>query len=302
MFSDCLSGCVRTDDEDIDYEAWRTKNRIEIFRSVPSIHLEIKLDENGKFDKRDLDRIFGRPIDEIREEERIREEQEKLVSEWVGPTPNDIILDCLNLLQKVCKENIKNLHSHLHGREEERIKKLYKDSVDRMAMKFKCPANIAVKLRRCGKTEVLNNWWWVIMVPMKDMLDAAKIEFDGEKFTVDGKVIPVSDFLGPDPSANPEENKKKEPTPCKKPFGLYAIRRDKRNPEYWFDEVLLHAFDTEEHALDYKGRILEGTTYVKNIGGKEYKFESSPRITKYDNILEKYPEMVVMPINHTKKC
>ena len=101
---------------------------------------------------------------------------------------------------------------------------------------------------------------------------------------------------------NPEEYKKKEPTPCKKPFGLYAIRRDKRNPEYWFDEVLLHAFDTEDHAIEYKNRILEGTTYVKNIGGKPYKFESSPRITKYDNILEKYPEMVVMPINHTKKC
>ena len=302
MFSNCLSGCVRTDDEDIDYEAWRVKRQIEIFRSVPGIHLEIKLDANGKFDKRDLDRIYGRPIDEIREEERIRQEQEKLVSEWVGPTANDIILDCLNLLQKVRNENIKNLHSHLHGREEERIKKMYKDSVDRMAMKFKCPAKIAVNLRRCGKTEVLNDWWWNIMVPMRDMMDAAKIEFDGEKFTVDGKVIPVSEFLGPDPYENPEEYKKKEPTPCKKPFGLYAIRRDKRNPEYWFDEVLLHAFDTEDHAIEYKNRILEGTTYVKNIGGKPYKFESSPRITKYDNILEKYPEMVVMPINHTKKC
>ena len=93
MFSNCLSGCVRTDDEDIDYEAWRVKRQIEIFRSVPGIHLEIKLDANGKFDKRDLDRVFGRPIDEIREEERIRQEQEKLVSEWVGPTANDIILD-----------------------------------------------------------------------------------------------------------------------------------------------------------------------------------------------------------------
>jgi hypothetical protein len=61
-----------------------------------------------------------------------------------------------------------------------------------MAMKFRCPAKIAVKLNRVGRTEIQDDWWWVIMVPMKEMLEAAKIKFDGEKFTVDGKVIPVS--------------------------------------------------------------------------------------------------------------
>ena len=300
--SNCLSGVCYCGEDEYDHEAWRIKHRIEMFRSIPGIYLELKLDKDGKFDKRDLDRAFGRPIDEIRKEEAIRKENEKAVDEWVGPTANDIILDCLNLLRKVRNENIKKLHSHLHGREEERIKKEYVAAIDRMAMKFRCPAKIAVKLKRVGRTEIQDDWWWVIMVPMKDMLEAAKIKFDGDKFTVDGKDIPVSEFLGPDPYENPEKYKKKEPTPCKKPFGLYAIRRDKRNPEYWFDEVLLHSFDTEAHALEYKGRILEGTTYVRNIGGKQFKFESSPRITKYDTILEKYPEMVVMPINHTKKC
>ena len=33
---------------------------------------------------------------------------------------------------------------------------------------------------------------------MKEMLEAAKIEFDGEKFTVDGKSLYVSAFLGMD--------------------------------------------------------------------------------------------------------
>ena len=303
MFDDCcLSGVCRCDDDDYDHEAWRIKHRIEMFRSVPGIYLELKLDENGKFDKRDLDRVFGRPIDEIRKEEAIRKENEKLVDEWVGPTAKDIILDCLNLLAEVRRNSRKKVSSHRRDKVEEKLSKIYKDAVDRMAMKFKCPTKYASKIYGKIKVDIIDEWWWNITVPMKDMMAAAKIEFDGEKFTVDGKDIPVSAFLGPDPYATPEEDKKKEPTPCKKPFGLYAIRRDKRNPEFWFDEVLLHAFDTEAHALEYKGRILEGTTYVKNIGGKPFKFESSPRITKYDKILEKYPEMVVMPINHTKKC
>ena len=73
---------------------------------------------------------------------------------------------------------------------------------------------------------------------------------------------------------------------CKKPIGLYAIKRDPRNPNYWWEETLIKAFNTEEAAEKFKVMVTTGT----------------PRITKYDKILEKYPELVVMPINHTIKC
>ena len=73
---------------------------------------------------------------------------------------------------------------------------------------------------------------------------------------------------------------------CKKSIGLYAIKRDPRNPNYWWEETLIKAFNTEEAAEKFKVMVTTG----------------SPRITKYDKILEKYPELVVMPINHTIKC
>ena len=72
---------------------------------------------------------------------------------------------------------------------------------------------------------------------------------------------------------------------CKKPYGLYAIRRDERNPN-WFAETLIKAFKTEEAAEKFKTLVTTGTT---------------ERITKYDKILESYPELVVMPTNHFVK-
>lgn len=195
---DCLSGvCGTYGESPYERESSRIKRNIEIFRSIPGIYLEIRLDENGKFDKRDLDRIFGRPIDEIREEEAIRKENEKLVDEWVGPTANDIILDCLNLLEEVRRNNRKKVRSHRHGKEEEKLSKIYKDAVDRMAMKFKCPSKYASKIYGKLKVDIINEWWWNITVPMKDMMAAAHIEFDGDKFIVEGKELKVSDFLGP---------------------------------------------------------------------------------------------------------
>lgn len=72
---------------------------------------------------------------------------------------------------------------------------------------------------------------------------------------------------------------------CKKPYGLYAIRRDERNPN-WFAETLIKAFKTEEAAEKFKTLVTTRTT---------------ERITKYDKIIESYPELVVMPTNHCIK-
>jgi hypothetical protein len=84
---------------------------------------------------------------------------------------------------------------------------------------------------------------------------------------------------------------------CKKPIGLYAIKRDPRNPNYWWEETLIKAFNTEEAAEKFKVMVTTGTFHKDGLTSS-----GSPRITKYDKILEKYPELVVMPINHTIKC
>ena len=44
------------------------------------------------------------------------------------------------------------------------------------------------------KAKFLDQYWCEVTVPMKDMLAAANITFDGVKFSVNGKDIPLSDF------------------------------------------------------------------------------------------------------------
>lgn len=82
---------------------------------------------------------------------------------------------------------------------------------------------------------------------------------------------------------------------CKKPYGLYAVKRDERNPN-WFAETLIKAFKTEEAAEKFKVLVTTGTYEKDGLYS-----HGTERITKYDKILETYPELVVMPTNHFVK-
>lgn len=184
---DCLSGVVRASTPEEEYwEAYERFYRQRRWLVEKVLRTEAKLGVDGKLDREFLDRVWGKPIDEIRREEEWRKKQEKAVEDWVGPTVQDILTDCVNLLRQAKEGN--------PGLDPSKAKKFYKETVyKRMAMKFRCPAKIGVKL--ICKAKVLDDYWYDVTVPMKEMLEAARIGFDGEKFYVGGKGIRLEDLM-----------------------------------------------------------------------------------------------------------
>lgn len=189
---DCLSGIVRTSDPEEQY-------REEVYRFITGyrqmrkrLRLDLKLTD-GKPDKQYMDYLYGRPIDEIRAEEEERRRKEQEVDAWTEPDAHTIILDCLNGLHTLRQASKKKVRSPKYRVDPEKVKKLYLDAVEtRMAMKFRCPAKYARNM--ICKAKVLDQYWYEVTVPMKEMLAAANITFDGVKFSVNGKDIPLSDF------------------------------------------------------------------------------------------------------------
>lgn len=192
--SNCLSGVVRLSPEE---EMWRDRQWefSQFWRNLEARKMVVRLGEDGKLDREWLDRHWGRPIDVIREEEEWEAHQKKLVEEWEGPTAQDIILDCLTLLKTVREENRAQLRSHKYPIvDPEKRKKLYLETVNkRMAMKFTCPYEISRKM--ICKAKVIDKYWCEVEIPMTQMLEAAHILFDGDKFIVDGKEILIEDFI-----------------------------------------------------------------------------------------------------------
>ena len=192
--SNCLSGVVRLSPEE---EMWRDRQWefSQFWRNLEARKIVVRLGEDGKLDREWLDRHWGRPIDVIREEEEWEAHQKKLVEEWEGPTAQDIILDCLTLLKTVREENRAQLRSHKYPIvDPEKRKKLYLETVNkRMAMKFTCPYEISRKM--ICQAKVIDKYWCEVKIPMTQMLEAAHILFDGDKFIVDGKEILIEDFI-----------------------------------------------------------------------------------------------------------